>query len=482
MEGLLPITEIPEARPKLDSVALLAEVRRLHEDGRERDAASLVQRNGEASTAAFLDKVFRADPADAWALDHLNRVLWSQNQLAEIKAVLELPARDDAVWMGQCWKMLLAAKSQKFDGLANVMRFTAKLGSFPIYVERELAALRCLKELDSALAAAVADGTVGMSFAALHVRRACHKRQWDVRRHFKTWIERCGVAAVEPVGTFLDAIGDAREAEGIVSEMIREIGPWMHEQTVLFGKTGFALENSGLHEEAVVWLQGCEQRTDLQGWFVANYVTALWWLHRYEDAAQVSSIVLERGLRDNTWNWHVAAAAYGHALAGRTEQAVKAIEALTPDGTHHAEFGWALELARSMVRAQRLPRAETKRVFDEERARLRHVIGNFKQESVPACERYRLALKAISAHGGFHLWPWQKGLGMQGETNPILTKTWLAGVACLALALLRGCMVPSGEGLFESDQKSQQKGSEFEARSPTDVEIEKVLSRPTGTR
>lgn len=482
MEGLLPITETPESRPRLDSAALLVEVRRLHEDGRERDAASLLQRNGESTMAAYLEKVFRSDPGDARTLDHLNRVLWSQNQVAEIEAVLKLPARDDAVWMGRCWKMLLAAKSQKFDGVADVVRFTSELGSFPMYVERELAALRCLKELDAALETAVHDGSVGMSFAALHVRRACHKRQWDVRRHFKTWIERCGVAAVEPVGTFLDAIGDAREADGIISEVIREIGPWMRVQTVLFGKTGFALENSGLHEEAAAWLQGCEQRADLQGWYAANHVTALWWLHRYDEAAQVSSIVLERGLRDNTWNWHVAAAAYGHALAGRTDQAVKAMEVLTNDGTRHEEFGWALELARSMLRAQRLPRGESKRVCGEERGRLRQVSRKYKLEPEKASERYRLALEAISAYGRFRLWPWQKRLGVRGGRNPILTKTWLAGLVCLALALLRGCMVPGGAGLFDANQEGKQKGSEFEARSPTDVEIEKMLSHPTGTR
>jgi hypothetical protein len=301
---------------------LRTEVRRLINDGRERDAAALVQRQGEFSLAAYLEKRFRADSADAWLLDRLCRDLWAGDNIATVEAALCLPTQGEASAMRDAWKVLIWARKGEKEaleaGLAAMVRCEAFLGDFPVFAERELASHRCLRELDTALEAAVADESIGMSFAGLYTRRACHRKQWDVRSHFANWIKRGGDGAGEAVAAFMEVIGDAREAAGIVPEIIAEHGEWMRRQTRAFGKCGYALVNSGLHVDAAAWLEGCEKREDLKGWVAANQVLALWHLRRYTDAGDVAAEVLRRDLRDDTWDWNAAAAAFGQALEGRT--------------------------------------------------------------------------------------------------------------------------------------------------------------------
>ena len=72
---------------------LRTEVRRLIDNERERDAAALVQRQGEVSLAAYLEKRCRADSADAWLLDRLCRDLWVGDNIATVEAALCLPTQ-----------------------------------------------------------------------------------------------------------------------------------------------------------------------------------------------------------------------------------------------------------------------------------------------------------------------------------------------------------------------------------------------------
>lgn len=468
---------------------LRTEVRRLIDDERERDAAALVQRQGEVSLAAYLEKCFRADSADAWLLDRLCRDLWAADNIDAVEAALRLPTQGEATAMRDAWKVLVwAQKGEKevqeagLAGLAVMVRISAPLRDFPIFAERELASHRCLRELDTALEAAVADESIGMSFAGLYTRRACNRKQWDVRRHFAKWIKRGGDGAADPVAAFMEVIGDAREGAGIVPEIIAEHGEWMRRQTRAFGKCGYALVNSGLHADAAVWLEGCEKRADLQGWMAANQVLALWRLGRYLEAANVAAEVLRRELRDNTWDWNAAAAAFGHALAQRTDEAQAALVVLVGDGEKHADFYWAAELARSIVRAQKLPRDETRRVFHEERQRLQRVLQHqaLKVDPFRARERYRLALAAIAQRGGFRVWPWQNLLKVAGSDNPMLSRWWLAGVALLLLAVLRSCMAP-GDPLYLGPNTGEDEAPLMPSpREAREREIQKLMSTPKG--
>ncbi|MBL9130703.1 MAG: hypothetical protein JNG86_05860 [Verrucomicrobiaceae bacterium] len=465
--------------------ATFAEVKRLLDAGREREAASHVQWKEGTGLAPYLESRFRAEPANAWLLDMLCRELWRQNDRASLETALQLPATDGAAAMKDAWQVLLLARNDDKPALetalGRVVRGAMLPGDFVFFLERELASLRCLRALDSALEAAVADETACMSFAALFTRRACHRKQWDVRAHFTKWIERAGDAAAEPVAVFLEMIGDMREAAGIVPELISAHGDWMRQNPRTYGKCGYALANSGLHAETAAWLDGCETRDDLQGWVAANQVLTLWHQHRYDEAGKVAAAVLARDLRDSTWDWNAAAAAYGHALAGRAAETQDALAALVNDGEKHAEFAWAAELARSVLRALKLDRREARRVFREERERLQLVMTGqaLKVEPEPARERYRLALDAIARHGGFRVWPWQRGLRIIGPGNPLFGWLWVGGIVLLLLAVLRGCMTP-GESLFApfEDAKSQDAPA---GRPASDREIDRVLSAPAGT-
>ena len=473
----------------VDAAALWTEVKRLLEDDRERVAASAVQRAGEASLAAYLAARWRAFPADAWVLDQLCRAMWRQNEVAEIESVIAAPLHAEVAWLAAGWNVLIAAKKKDKAaleaGLAAFVRLPQALGGFPLFLEHELASLRSQRELDVALEAAVADGTVGMSFAALHVRRACHRRQWEVREHFAAWRQRAGDRAAEPVAVFLDQIGDAREAAAAVPELIRDFGPWMREQTVLFGKTGYALANSGLHEDTAAWLEGCETREDLQGWLAANHVLALWKQRRYKQAGTVSSAVLLRGLRDRTWNWHVTAAAFDHALSGRGEPAQAVLEMLSEDSVSHPDFAWVLELARSVTRVLRLARSESRRVFNEERRRLQQLANSLVavEDADTAQERYTLAVEAMARHGRFILWPGQRRIALRRQANPIKSWLWVAGTVLLVFAVLRGCVMPKdGSGALESRPESQEKAKAAPQDSPSSVEIDKLLDKPQSMR
>lgn len=467
-----------------------AEVKRLLDADRERDASSFVQRQGESSLGAYLEKCFTAKNDDAWLLDQWFRTLWHANEFPAIRAALGAPARGHAEAMREAWEVLLAARQHDEAGLESmlvkVVRSTASLGDFPVFLEREMASLRSLRPLDAALEAAVADDTVGMSFAALHTRRACHRKQWEVRQHFPRWIERAGDAAAEPVAAFLEVVGDMREAASIVPPLIAEHGPWMRAHTMPYGKCGYALANSGMHAETVQWLDGCEKRDDLAGWIAANLVVALWRRHCYAEAGDVASVVVQRGLRDTTWDWNVAAAAYAHALAARTAECQQALDVYLGDGAKHLDFAWAAEFARSVLRALKLPRSEARRVFDEERQRLRRMMERQTLVNVDAVgtrERYRLTLQAMARRGGFRVWPWQARVSIRSSApgNPLVGRFWIGGTLLLLLALLRGCLQP-GDSLIIDQGRAPKSQDVPAARPATEKEINKVLSSPTGTR
>lgn len=463
--------------------ATFAEVKRLLEAGREREAASHVQWKESTTLAAYLERCFREGPADAWLLDMLCRDLWRQNDRTALEAALQLPATGPAAAMRDAWRLLLLARNDDkaaFEAaLSQVVRGRVLLGDFPVFMERELASLKCLRQLDAALEAAVVDESIGMSFAALFTRRACNRKQWDVRQHFAKWIERAGDDAVEPVAAFLEIIGDMREAAGIVPELIASHGDWMRKHTRTYGKCSYALANSSLHAETAAWLEGCEKRDDLQGWVAANHVLALWQMHRYEEAGQVASVAVERSLKDAAWDWNVAAAAFGHALAARASAAQETLAQLTGESEKHLEFVWAAELARSVLRVLQLPRSEARRAFHEESQRLRLVHARMasKLDTDSARHRHRLALEAIGRHGGFRVWPWHR-LPAPQDGNPLRGRWWLGGILLLVVALLRGCLQPQAGGTLETPETHTELPAEMQNRPPSQKEIEKLMTAP----
>ena len=465
--------------------ATFAEVKRLLEAGREREAASHVQWKENTTLAAYLEHCFREQPGDAWLLDMLCRELWRQNDRAGLEIALQLPAEGSAETMKAAWQVLVQARNEdRADmeaALTRVVRGGQLSADFIMLFEREMASLKLLRLLDTVLEAAVTDETIGMSFAALFTRRACHRKQWEVRRYFARWIEKAGEAAAEPVAVFLDLIGDLREAAGIVPELIAAHGDWMRRHSSTFGKCGYALANSGMQVETAAWLEGCELREDLKGWIAANQVNALWHQQRYPEATRVATAVLERDLKDAAWDWNASAAAFGHALEGRTSESSAAMARITGESEAHAEFTWAMELSRSVLRALGLPAPEAKRVFHEERQRLALVHGRLvsKLDEEASAQRYRLALEAIGRHGGFRVWPWNRSLKSAASTSPLKGLFWIGGVVLLLMAVLRGCIRPDESNfLIENPADSIELPKDMQDRPGSATEIDKLMTAP----
>lgn len=458
--------------------ATFAEVKRLLDAGRDRDANACVQRQGFDSLAAWLGQQAR----DAWTFDMLCRELWRHHELAKLQEVITDGRMGEAARRG--WEVLLHAQKGDAEaveaGLPPLVRLEASWDDFPAFFERELASLKALRSLDVALEAAVADDTISMSFAALHTRRLCLRKQWDVSRHFEKWIVRAGDAAAEPVAAFLDVVGDLHEAAAVLPEVIAKHGDWMKRHTSTFGKAGYAYASSGLFAETAAWLKGCETRDDLKGWVAANHVTALWALQRYDEAGKVAAEVLRRDLRDATWDWNASAAAFGHALAGRAAETQAALDTITGASSKNAEFQWAAELARSVLRALKLPCGEARRVLNEERQRLALVLRkhSLKLDHDAASERYRLALTAIAAHGGFRVRPWQFRSAIERPLNPLRSWWVIGGVLLVGLAVLRGCLKPGTAGTLELlDQENKPGELPMDAPRASSDEIDRLLQK-----
>lgn len=465
--------------------ATYAEVKRLLVEGREREAASHVQWKEGTTLSSYLERCFREQPADAWLLDMLCRELWRQNDRSGLENALQLPAEGSAERMKAAWQILLQARNEDRTALeaslARVVRGGPLPPDFIAFFEKELASLKCLRLLDQVLDTAVADDSINMSFAALFTRRACHRKQWDVRTHFARWIGRAGTDAAEPVAAFLDVIGDMREAAGIVPELISTHGEWMSGNSLTYGKCGYALANSSLHAETAAWLGGCEKREDLKGWIAANQVIALWRFHRHAEAGEVAAEVLKRGLRDFTWDWNAAASAFGHALKQQVSEAQAALAEITGESEPHVEFAWTVELTRSVLRALQLPKNEARRVFQEERQRLALVhdrIGS-KLHHESSTERYELALEVIGRHGSFRVWPWSRRLKAVKPANPLKGLFWIGGVVLLFVAVLRGCIRPDeARSLIDNPADSIELPREMQDRPGSEKEIDKLMTAP----
>jgi hypothetical protein len=464
--------------------ATFSEVKRLLDAGRDRDANAFLQRQGLDGLMAWLREQHQAQPADALRLDMLCRELWRQNEMARIRDLIAAETVAPAVKCG--WEVLLEAKKEHSEAfgaaLGRLVRLEASVDDAPAFIERELASLKALRRLDSALEAAVADDSISMSFAALHTRRLCLRKQWDVSRQFEAWIARAGDAAARPMAAFLEVVGDLHEAAAVLPAVMTKHGDWMKQHTEPFGKAGYAYASSGLYAETAAWLEGCETRDDLQGWIAANHITALWALHRYEAAGKVAAEVLRRDLRDATWDWNAAAAAFGHALAGRAAETQAALEAMTgSSSSKNAEFEWAAELARSVLRALKLARSESKRVLNEERQRLDMVLKkhSMKLDHASSSERYELALKAIGQHGGFRVGRWRLRSTIRRPSNPLRSWWVIVGLVLVLLAVLRGCLTPGEEGVIdyiEEQNKSEQ--LPMDAAPTSQEEIDKLLQKP----
>ncbi len=102
-----------------------AEVKRLLDEGRDRDANAYVQRQGFDGLIPWLREQHQARPADAWRLDMLCRELWRQNETARIREVIASEAVDPSVKCG--WEVLVEAKEDHAEALETALSRLVRL-------------------------------------------------------------------------------------------------------------------------------------------------------------------------------------------------------------------------------------------------------------------------------------------------------------------------------------------------------------------
>jgi cellulose synthase operon protein C len=381
-------------------------------------AGETEQRAGDDKAAAdYYERSLKAYPGEGWVMDALGRIHWATPDLSALARVSELGHTGSALWVARAYRVLQLARQKEWESASFALATAAQcpfgLGSLSRFFAQELKTLGMTERALHTLRKGSADGTLGVSWATLLVYLETEGKNWLVWQHFTPWISRFGEAATEPIAVFLDAVGDAALAATALPELMATQRDYLQTQTVLYGKVGYALVNSARYVEALDWLKDSARRPDAEGWMVANTALAHWEQGHYLPAAAVSSVVLERELRDNTWNWHVGMACFGHALSGDVVDAQAAREKLAPASDDEPLlYRWALELGVAITAVRSAKQKHAKRVFAQERARLRAACTKLALNNASYRSLHRTALQCMAKHCNYFLWPWDYRLSL----------------------------------------------------------------------
>lgn len=390
-------------------------IRQLMETGKDHEAGRLTRWRGDKGLLAYLEQHALRDQHDPWLFNQACRAYWMEGEWRGLESFVARHSSEKVAHLRAGWKLLVAVsrgdRSGLRAGLERLVRSDEALGDFPRFFLLKLAKFKCSGLADAVLRSAVHDDTINMVFAELVTERACHARSWEVRREFGAWVRRCPKAAAVPVSVYLKLIAelDPLAAAREVPALIEEARDWLGTQASTFGHCGNALLQARLYKEAAEWLQGCEQRSDIEGWIVAINVMSLWHAGAYDHAGRVAEVALERDLQDSTWDWNVVAAAFGRALAGDMRAAREHLLRFTGDSPLRDDFSWVLELTRSMIRVSSEPQANARDAYHGERLRLRDWLAeNGIDPVIGGVEEFRfiLALKVMASAAGIqaHLW------------------------------------------------------------------------------
>ncbi len=390
----------------------------------------------------LLRRALHLDPAYAPAAGRLLSLLWSRRDLEGLEA---LPA--EVLDAGPTRAAALAAQAlasaQRGDldaaggflrGLVGEIEYVDETASTVDAAFRGDLSFRARLGYERSLEAARAEKRLGTSFAYLWTLQEVRSRRWGAWRSFGDWIERLGERALPAVCAYLDGIGDAKQARAGVPDLLRKHGDWLRLYADAWGKVGYALVNSGLDAEAVEWLAEAPSRPDSEGWIVANLALGLRGLGREDEAVEASRAVLARGLRDTTWDWHHALAAYGAALSGEFAEARRHLDAFDPGGLSGLHSGTA-RLAEALCRIGGDGSAGPPReVFRREMAELRREFPRGTDCRGRLRRSYLRATREMASRTGSWLpWWWRSPPGEIGWFHGVVLVSWL--VVCLLLIL-----------------------------------------------
>lgn len=255
---------------------------------------------------------------------------------------------------------------------------------------------------------AVRERRIGPSFARLWLMDRIGSNRWDVWKHFEDWINRLGERSLPAILEYLDRIGSSGRAGQILPMIVAKHGAFLREYTEAWGKMGYALTTSGLHPANLAWLADAPRRADAEGWILANLVASLRHLDREDEAIQVSREAVGRGLQDQTWDWHLALAAYGDALNGDAKSARRL---LSTWGSGESPPTYAAFSRMASAMCEVIENAESghaKAAFRSELSKLRRDLKDMIKPDGRMRKSYRRTINAMASRAGCWLPVWQR--------------------------------------------------------------------------
>jgi cellulose synthase operon protein C len=263
-----------------------------------------------------------------------------------------------------------------------------------------------------ALARAARTDTLAMSYAGAWIQAETERGRWGAWKNFPRWIARAHERAAGPIASYFDLAGDHRTIRHARRFFRGPAAAWCRERTLVFGKIGYALANSGDWRQAAKWLQGAPERDDAEGWLCLNLALALLHLGRDAEAEAVTRTVVARRLRDNTWDHHLAHLAWCEAAAGHPDAAAAALAGIGDD-PGGAIWRWMRLLARETTTV--LEAAPGTAAAAAQAAAIRTLrraaLTEFVPVTPPLARWHRRALRRMAASSGRWLRPWDFYIG-----------------------------------------------------------------------
>ena len=303
--------------------------------------------------------------------------------------------------------------------------------------------------LDSVLQECVGSDQIGPSFATLWVRFQAIEGHWECCRLFSAWRARMGALARPALGEFLDQAAGSATGISALAGLIEGQRSELQADAILWGKVGYAFYKAQRHDDAVRWLAGAERRPDVEGWMLAILMSSRRALGQDAQATEVSTVAVQRGLHDGSWNMHLAQAAFGAARRNDLE-AARQILALPMAGPTRGEWAVVRGMAESLVRVVSLPSDRAAAVLSTELANLKELAATHPSSGA-LVRAYVGTMEQMGRHAGRQVAFWKKRYpGLRVRRSAARTRSegfpllWIWGVvAILASNFLRVCAEPS---------------------------------------
>jgi tetratricopeptide (TPR) repeat protein len=352
---------------------------------------------GEGKETAALEKyeeAMRLSPGAPYPLAHWLRLRWSRREIDQILSIRDKVLPGASRVIADAYVVLAhlhrGNKAKAAPILHAIVRSPEHVTSVVDDLAEAMARTGHGRMWRKALAEAVRDGEIGMSFATGWVASEIESARYSAWKQFDGWIARAHDDAEEPISRYFSLLGDKHKMRKAAGFFKTKAAKWVHARTATFGQVGYALANAAWWDKAVLWLEGAEKRDDAVGWLCSNLMLARLERREFEQGFAVADHVLTRDLRDHTWACTVSLAALGKAMDG---DAVRAKEILSmvkgPDNNPTWKWIWMLAEELAAVLALEPSSREAKKRHAEAAEKL----SRYARQSLPGM-----------SHGFLRLW------------------------------------------------------------------------------